>query len=57
VEEPTPSQTEDETTGGLRASTVGALATSGSSVPTDWKKKWQYAYGLLETSSPKEGAM
>jgi hypothetical protein len=47
----------EETTDSLRAGTVGALATSGSSVPADEKKKWQYAYGLLETSSIKERAM
>jgi hypothetical protein len=38
------------------AGAAGAPVTSGSSVPTD-QMEWQYAYGLLETSSLKERAM
>jgi hypothetical protein len=39
------------------AGIVGAPATFESFIPTKRKKKWQYAYGLLGTSSLKEGAM
>jgi hypothetical protein len=57
VEQLDPSQTKEETIDSSHASAVGATATSESSVPTDQKKKQQYAYGLLKISSLKEGAM
>jgi hypothetical protein len=48
---------EEDTTDSLYAATAGAPATFGSSVPTNQKKKWQYAYRLLKTRNLKEGAM
>jgi hypothetical protein len=45
------------TTDSLHAGTVIALATSGSSDPSDWKKKWQCAYRLLKMGSLKKGVM
>jgi hypothetical protein len=58
MEEPFPSQTEEETAGSLRAGEVGAPASLGSIAPTDQKRrKWQYVCRLLATSSLKEGAM
>jgi hypothetical protein len=57
VEELTPSQMEEETTGSLLPQHCRSTSLFRSSVPTDQKKKLQYDYGLLETTSLKEGAM
>jgi hypothetical protein len=57
VKELAPFQTKEGATNSSCAGAVGALATFESSVHTDWKKKWQYAYRLLRMSSLKEGAM
>jgi hypothetical protein len=57
LHKPVPSQTKEETTDNLHAGAIGTPATFRSSVPTNRKKKGQYIYGLLETSSLKEGAV
>jgi hypothetical protein len=57
VEEPAPSKMKEGTTDSLHALTVEALVTSRGSVPSDWKKKWNCAYGLLKMSSLKKGVM
>jgi hypothetical protein len=57
MNESSSSQTEEETTDRLCAGAVGTPATLASSAPTDRKKKEQYVYKLLGTSSLKEGAM
>jgi hypothetical protein len=57
VEEQAPTQANKETMDSLCASAIGAPATFKSSVPTNWKKKEQYAYGLLGMSSLKKRAV
>jgi hypothetical protein len=57
VKKPATFQTKEETTDNLRAGDVGGPSTLKSYVPTNRKKKWQYAYKLLETIRLKEGAM
>jgi hypothetical protein len=57
VEELVSLKMNEKTTDSLHDSAVGTMATKASSVPTDWKKKWQYIYGLLMISSFMETAM
>jgi hypothetical protein len=47
----------EEATSGLSDGILRALATSGSSLPTVQKKKWQYICELLETGSLKKRAV
>jgi hypothetical protein len=47
----------EEFTDSLNGGAAGAQATSGSSAPTDCKKKGQYTYRLLKMSRLKEGVM